>query len=156
MDFSDLSSEYIGILYEGLLDFELRRAGREPAHGLPERRQSTGAAPRPPRGHDDSGHEGSVREAQEGGPERSPLPPKRRLKKRTTRNLKTRRNPRTEEEPETLETEDDPAQDTEADDEKRYFDEMVRDLGQESRTCRQARPVPQERRGPASSRAVQP
>lgn len=27
VDFSDLSSEYIGILYEGLLDFELRRAG---------------------------------------------------------------------------------------------------------------------------------
>lgn len=26
VDFSDLSSEYIGILYEGLLDFELRRA----------------------------------------------------------------------------------------------------------------------------------
>ncbi len=29
VDFSDLSSEYIGILYEGLLDFELRRAGEE-------------------------------------------------------------------------------------------------------------------------------
>lgn len=27
VDFSDLSSEYIGILYEGLLDYELRRAG---------------------------------------------------------------------------------------------------------------------------------
>jgi len=27
IDFSDLSSEYIGILYEGLLDYELRRAG---------------------------------------------------------------------------------------------------------------------------------
>ncbi|MBS0189664.1 MAG: hypothetical protein JSR52_00810 [Planctomycetes bacterium] len=27
VDFSDLQSEYIGILYEGLLDFELRRAG---------------------------------------------------------------------------------------------------------------------------------
>jgi hypothetical protein len=27
VDFSDLSSEYIGILYEGLLDFELRQAG---------------------------------------------------------------------------------------------------------------------------------
>ncbi|WLT40633.1 hypothetical protein NON20_25710 (plasmid) [Synechocystis sp. B12] len=26
VDFSDLSSEYIGILYEGLLDFELRQA----------------------------------------------------------------------------------------------------------------------------------
>ena len=26
VDFSDLSSEYIGILYEGLLDFELRTA----------------------------------------------------------------------------------------------------------------------------------
>ena len=26
MDFSDLSSEYVGMLYEGLLDFELRRA----------------------------------------------------------------------------------------------------------------------------------
>src|SRR5438270_8809252 len=26
VDFSDLSSEYIGILYEGLLDFELHRA----------------------------------------------------------------------------------------------------------------------------------
>ncbi|MDA2923349.1 BREX-1 system adenine-specific DNA-methyltransferase PglX [Acidobacteria bacterium AH-259-L09] len=30
IDFSDLSSEYIGILYEGLLDYELRRAGDEP------------------------------------------------------------------------------------------------------------------------------
>ncbi|MCL4299154.1 MAG: hypothetical protein KJ077_25685 [Anaerolineae bacterium] len=29
VDFSDLSSEYIGILYEGLLDFELRRAGAD-------------------------------------------------------------------------------------------------------------------------------
>jgi len=29
VDFSDLSSEYIGILYEGLLDFELRRAADE-------------------------------------------------------------------------------------------------------------------------------
>jgi len=29
MDFSDLSSEYIGILYEGLLDFELRQADRD-------------------------------------------------------------------------------------------------------------------------------
>lgn len=29
VDFSDLSSEYIGILYEGLLDFELRRAGEQ-------------------------------------------------------------------------------------------------------------------------------
>lgn len=29
VDFSDLSSEYIGILYEGLLDFELRRAGED-------------------------------------------------------------------------------------------------------------------------------
>jgi hypothetical protein len=27
VDFSDLRSEYIGILYEGLLDYELRRAG---------------------------------------------------------------------------------------------------------------------------------
>ena len=26
IDFSDLSTEYIGILYEGLLDFQLRRA----------------------------------------------------------------------------------------------------------------------------------
>ena len=26
VDFSDLSSEYVGMLYEGLLDFELRRA----------------------------------------------------------------------------------------------------------------------------------
>jgi hypothetical protein len=31
VDFSDLSSEYIGILYEGLLDFELRRAEEEDA-----------------------------------------------------------------------------------------------------------------------------
>jgi len=30
VDFSDLSSEYIGILYEGLLDYELRRADVEP------------------------------------------------------------------------------------------------------------------------------
>ncbi|MBI5708826.1 MAG: hypothetical protein HZC42_00730 [Candidatus Eisenbacteria bacterium] len=31
VDFSDLSSEYIGILYEGLLDYELKRAGeRDP------------------------------------------------------------------------------------------------------------------------------
>jgi hypothetical protein len=30
VDFSDLSSEYIGILYEGLLDFELRQADRDP------------------------------------------------------------------------------------------------------------------------------
>ena len=29
VDFSDLSSEYIGILYEGLLDFELRQADRD-------------------------------------------------------------------------------------------------------------------------------
>jgi len=29
VDFSDLSSEYIGILYEGLLDFELRRTGAD-------------------------------------------------------------------------------------------------------------------------------
>jgi hypothetical protein len=29
VDFSDLGSEYIGILYEGLLDFELRRAAHE-------------------------------------------------------------------------------------------------------------------------------
>ncbi|MBE9110112.1 hypothetical protein IQ273_11895 [Nodosilinea sp. LEGE 07298] len=29
VDFSDLSSEYIGILYEGLLDFELRRAAAD-------------------------------------------------------------------------------------------------------------------------------
>lgn len=29
VDFSDLQSEYIGILYEGLLDFELRRAGAD-------------------------------------------------------------------------------------------------------------------------------
>jgi hypothetical protein len=29
VDFSDLSSEYIGILYEGLLDYELRRAGAD-------------------------------------------------------------------------------------------------------------------------------
>ena len=29
VDFSDLSSEYIGILYEGLLDFELRRASAD-------------------------------------------------------------------------------------------------------------------------------
>lgn len=44
VDFSDLSSEYIGILYEGLLDYELRRAeepviflalGDEPALPLP-------------------------------------------------------------------------------------------------------------------------
>src|SRR5439155_3328387 len=27
VDFGDLSSEYIGILYEGLLDYELRQAG---------------------------------------------------------------------------------------------------------------------------------
>jgi hypothetical protein len=26
IDFSDISTEYIGILYEGLLDFQLRRA----------------------------------------------------------------------------------------------------------------------------------
>ncbi|WP_428266021.1 Eco57I restriction-modification methylase domain-containing protein [Haliangium sp.] len=31
VDFSDLSSEYIGILYEGLLDFELRRAPHDDA-----------------------------------------------------------------------------------------------------------------------------
>jgi len=31
VDFSDLSSEYIGILYEGLLDFELRRAPQDDA-----------------------------------------------------------------------------------------------------------------------------
>ena len=31
VDFSDLSSEYIGILYEGLLDFELRRAPADDA-----------------------------------------------------------------------------------------------------------------------------
>ncbi|XXY18798.1 hypothetical protein WME88_03990 [Sorangium sp. So ce216] len=31
VDFSDLSSEYLGILYEGLLDFELRRAPAEDA-----------------------------------------------------------------------------------------------------------------------------
>jgi len=31
VDFSDLSSEYIGILYEGLLDFELRRAPEDDA-----------------------------------------------------------------------------------------------------------------------------
>jgi len=31
VDFSDLSSEYIGILYEGLLDFELRRAEADDA-----------------------------------------------------------------------------------------------------------------------------
>lgn len=30
VDFSDLGSEYIGILYEGLLDYELRRAGEAP------------------------------------------------------------------------------------------------------------------------------
>ncbi|HND30448.1 MAG TPA: hypothetical protein PLA94_10635, partial [Myxococcota bacterium] len=30
IDFSDLTSEYIGILYEGLLDYELHRAGAEP------------------------------------------------------------------------------------------------------------------------------
>lgn len=30
VDFSELTSEYIGILYEGLLDYELRRAGSEP------------------------------------------------------------------------------------------------------------------------------
>lgn len=30
VDFSDLSSEYIGILYEGLLDFELHRVGDDP------------------------------------------------------------------------------------------------------------------------------
>lgn len=54
-DFSDLSSEYIGILYEGLLDFELRRApdddavvflrvGDEPA--LPLSRLESEMAPR--------------------------------------------------------------------------------------------------------------
>ncbi|MFY0538921.1 hypothetical protein [Nannocystis pusilla] len=31
VDFSDLSSEYIGILYEGLLDFELRQAPKDDA-----------------------------------------------------------------------------------------------------------------------------
>ncbi len=31
VDFSDLSSEFIGILYEGLLDFELRRVGEDDA-----------------------------------------------------------------------------------------------------------------------------
>ncbi len=30
VDFTELTSEYIGILYEGLLDYELRRAGAEP------------------------------------------------------------------------------------------------------------------------------
>ncbi len=30
VDFTELTSEYIGILYEGLLDYELRRAGSEP------------------------------------------------------------------------------------------------------------------------------
>ncbi len=30
VDFTELTSEYIGILYEGLLDYELRRAGDEP------------------------------------------------------------------------------------------------------------------------------
>lgn len=30
VDFTELTSEYIGILYEGLLDYELRRAGTEP------------------------------------------------------------------------------------------------------------------------------
>lgn len=30
VDFSDLGSEYIGMLYEGLLDYELRRAGEDP------------------------------------------------------------------------------------------------------------------------------
>jgi hypothetical protein len=30
VDFSELTSEYIGILYEGLLDYELHRAGAEP------------------------------------------------------------------------------------------------------------------------------
>jgi hypothetical protein len=43
VDFSDLSSEYIGILYEGLLDFELRcehrASSRHPAH----QRQADGA-----------------------------------------------------------------------------------------------------------------
>ena len=51
VDFSDLSSEYIGILYEGLLDFELRSApagdpviflsvGNQPALPLPSARSS--------------------------------------------------------------------------------------------------------------------
>lgn len=30
VDFSDLGSEYIGMLYEGLLDYELRKAGEDP------------------------------------------------------------------------------------------------------------------------------
>jgi hypothetical protein len=30
VDFTELTSEYIGILYEGLLDYELHRAGKEP------------------------------------------------------------------------------------------------------------------------------
>jgi hypothetical protein len=30
VDFTELTSEYIGILYEGLLDYELHRAGDEP------------------------------------------------------------------------------------------------------------------------------
>lgn len=30
VDFTELTSEYIGILYEGLLDYELRRAGEQP------------------------------------------------------------------------------------------------------------------------------
>src|SRR5690606_9147281 len=30
VDFTELTSEYIGILYEGLLDYELHRAGNEP------------------------------------------------------------------------------------------------------------------------------
>jgi hypothetical protein len=34
VDFSDLSSEYIGILYEGLLDYELRRAGPDDPYVL--------------------------------------------------------------------------------------------------------------------------
>jgi hypothetical protein len=34
VDFSDLSTEYIGILYEGLLDYELQQVGGAPGAGM--------------------------------------------------------------------------------------------------------------------------
>ena len=62
VDFSDLSSEYIGILYEGLLDFELKTAPARRPRRLPRRRQPAGAAALAPRG---DGRQGAGRPAGE-------------------------------------------------------------------------------------------
>ena len=66
VDFSDLRTEYVGIVYEGLLDYELRRAGGRRSDRLARRRSSARPAALATERAERERAEGAAQDLQEG------------------------------------------------------------------------------------------